>query len=914
MTFDSPSSSLRIDHQSIKRPISNHNSSSSVQKRRRIEHHAFTTLMSTALNLDCTLKENCVVIHPNQVHRLWPKDHLDCSVADDTSPRYVQIAAKVYQALTHSQIGENSIGISTKQLSELGKAEGSALTAIKFDPAHLNEIKQLTFLLSLEQPTDPAKNYNVLPLEMLCTHISQVYAERVIDPEDRFYIELDNLRILAEVSSVAFASKNSAAASFGKIGPGTVLEFITASSQALCVYDMKICSNENLYVFEISLTQPKGHEGVSYIMDIPELEKLLFHHGETLEIVKGGELHFYQQNGAKLTLQLSSIRGVDGENGSPSQIEETWSTVIPKASTSSCVYDINKTSLIKFKPAPSEKNILFTCKADSMTAPSLTFEISTVRFKNSSFAEKQPIYIEARTLEKLIRSASKYYLRDQKITLSTEDLEISLKVHTVPDIQVFQIVRKECAEPEEGNTDRQALRGLKKYPEEQLGLKMSRAWTCDRNTLVQFDCKLPNTYILENQEKQTLKSLEIDVKAVQAASSGGLFGMFSGEQQTPEVDEELLLQQLRHFFKKGVLIDQKYHFEYQPKKDAPISFKLRVHTLESRSEVAQDRPVWLGLLDEQTEIGLHYSGSDLSFKSENSEECSLGDNPIAQLKDLGMGGLSETFKRIIQNVLLSRSHLRSEAIKRGITPVRGLLLYGPPGTGKTTLAKNIANILGCPKSRLQLVSAPSIFNKYVGNSEKNVRKWFEPARKAYEKLGDESPLYMVVVDEIDAILSHRENNSGNPTRNSVVNQFLTEMDGLHQLNNILFIGMTNRIDQLDPAAVRSGRFGEAVEIGYPDEQGRKEIFDVYLKSSREAQLLHEEVVIEKYLEVTEGFSGADIKALVEKACSRSLHRLYDLQLDDSDIGTHAARLITQDDFDSAFKEMIVEMQNKPKQH
>ena len=138
------------------------------------------------------------------------------------------------------------------------------------------------------------------------------------------------------------------------------------------------------------------------------------------------------------------------------------------------------------------------------------------------------------------------------------------------------------------------------------------------------------------------------------------------------------------------------------------------------------------------------------------------------------------------------------------------------------------------------------------------------------------------------------------------------MDGLDQLNNILFIGMTNRIDQLDPAAVRSGRFGEAVEIGYPNQQGQQQIFDIYIKRIKEAKLLHPEVTLERYVSSTEGYTGADIEALVNRACSFSLKRLYDLKLEIDKIEGHPANLITQADFDLAFSEMQVEMRNKPR--
>ncbi len=224
----------------------------------------------------------------------------------------------------------------------------------------------------------------------------------------------------------------------------------------------------------------------------------------------------------------------------------------------------------------------------------------------------------------------------------------------------------------------------------------------------------------------------------------------------------------------------------------------------------------------------------------------------------------------------------------------------------------MAKILGCPEKRVQMVSAPSVFNKWMGNSEKNVREWFEPAREAYKKQGDKSPLFMVIVDEIDAILGNREAMEGHETRSSVVNQFLAEMDGLNQLDNILFIGMTNRLDHLDPAAVRSGRFGVAVEIGLPDGPGRRQIFDIYMKEVTEANLLHKDISVEHYVNRTEGFTGADIKAFVERACSYSIQRMFELKLEKDQIQGHPAGEVTSADFKLAFAEIEKELQQKPR--
>jgi SpoVK/Ycf46/Vps4 family AAA+-type ATPase len=194
---------------------------------------------------------------------------------------------------------------------------------------------------------------------------------------------------------------------------------------------------------------------------------------------------------------------------------------------------------------------------------------------------------------------------------------------------------------------------------------------------------------------------------------------------------------------------------------------------------------------------------------------------------LGLAGMGDQIQRIIRDVLVSKTRLMSEAMRKVVKPSRGALLYGPPGTGKTALARGLAKVLGCKDEHVQLVNATEVFGKYVGESEGNVRKWFAPSKAAFRVLGEKSPIYVLIVDEIDAMLPVRGSSGGNGWRDTVVNQFLCEMDGLEQCDNLIVIGMTNRIDQMDPACLRPGRFGCKVEVGYPKEEQRVAIFRAY---------------------------------------------------------------------------------------
>lgn len=127
-----------------------------------------------------------------------------------------------------------------------------------------------------------------------------------------------------------------------------------------------------------------------------------------------------------------------------------------------------------------------------------------------------------------------------------------------------------------------------------------------------------------------------------------------------------------------------------------------------------------------------------------------------------------------------------------------------------------------------IVNGPEILNKFVGQSEENVRKLFAPAEAEYKQRGDESALHIIIFDELDAICKQRgSKNDGTGVGDSIVNQLLSKMDGVDQLNNILIIGMTNRMDMIDEALLRPGRLEVHIEISLPDESGRLQILNVH---------------------------------------------------------------------------------------
>ncbi|MDM7274987.1 MAG: CDC48 family AAA ATPase [Thermoprotei archaeon] len=198
----------------------------------------------------------------------------------------------------------------------------------------------------------------------------------------------------------------------------------------------------------------------------------------------------------------------------------------------------------------------------------------------------------------------------------------------------------------------------------------------------------------------------------------------------------------------------------------------------------------------------------------------------------------------------------------GVRPPKGILLYGPPGTGKTLLAKAVATESG---ANFIAVRGPEILSKWVGESEKAIRKIFERARQVAPAI--------IFFDEIDSIAparGYRFDSSGVTDR--IVNQMLTEMDGIVPLNKVVVIAATNRAELVDPALLRPGRFDRIIYVPPPDLKARKEIFKVHLRKAH----LAGDVDIDRLAELTEGYTGADIEAVVREAVMLKLREKFEL--------------------------------------
>ncbi len=289
-------------------------------------------------------------------------------------------------------------------------------------------------------------------------------------------------------------------------------------------------------------------------------------------------------------------------------------------------------------------------------------------------------------------------------------------------------------------------------------------------------------------------------------------------------------------------------------------------------------------------------------------EVELREEPIAGYEKTSsgityedIGGLQNEIQRVREMVELPMKH--PQVFKKlGIEPPQGLLLHGPPGTGKTLLAKAVANETS---ASFFSIAGPEIISKYYGESEQQLREIFEDAT-------DEAPS-IIFIDELDSIAPKREDVTGEVERR-VVAQLLTMMDGLESREQVVVIGATNRVDSVDPALRRPGRFDREIEIGVPDETGRKEILQIHTRGMP----LSDDVDLSYLADETHGFVGADIESLTKEAAMKALRRyLPEIDLDEKDIPPSLIdrMIIKREDFQgaltevdpSAMREVLVEL-------
>jgi transitional endoplasmic reticulum ATPase len=256
--------------------------------------------------------------------------------------------------------------------------------------------------------------------------------------------------------------------------------------------------------------------------------------------------------------------------------------------------------------------------------------------------------------------------------------------------------------------------------------------------------------------------------------------------------------------------------------------------------------------------------TDIKMKQQAVEQPEQQGVKVPDVTYEDIGGLDEEVQKVREMIELPLKH--PEVFQQlGIDAPSGVLLQGPPGTGKTLLAKAVANE---SNATFLSIDGPEIMSKYYGESEKQLREKFEEAR-------EDAPA-IIFIDEIDAIAPKRDDTGGEVERR-VVAQLLSEMDGLEARENVIVIAATNRVDSIDPALRRGGRFDREIEIGVPNRDGRKEILQIHTRNMP----LSDDVDLEDLADKTHGYVGADLEALCKEAAMHILREILpEIDLDE----------------------------------
>jgi len=347
--------------------------------------------------------------------------------------------------------------------------------------------------------------------------------------------------------------------------------------------------------------------------------------------------------------------------------------------------------------------------------------------------------------------------------------------------------------------------------------------------------------------------------------------------QEPYDSDEMAREFLMMFPKQAFTVGQRVCFKFRDKPLLELKVKEMDQLVLEQAEGQSAPKIQIGLVyPESIVIFEPGEGANIRIagkaKSKPQQQSII--NPNWDFLNMGIGGLDKEFNAIFRRAFASRVFPSEIVEQLGLKHVRGILLFGPPGTGKTLMARQIGTMLNAREAKI--VNGPQILDKFVGESEANIRRLFEDAEAEFKRCGNNSGLHIIIFDEIDAICKARGSMAGaggSGVHDTVVNQLLSKIDGVESLNNILVIGMTNRRDMIDEALLRPGRLEVQMEIGLPDEKGRVQILNIHTALMRKYNKLNPDVNIEELATLTKNFSGAEIEGLVRAAQSCAMNRL-----------------------------------------
>ena len=316
-----------------------------------------------------------------------------------------------------------------------------------------------------------------------------------------------------------------------------------------------------------------------------------------------------------------------------------------------------------------------------------------------------------------------------------------------------------------------------------------------------------------------------------------------------------------------------------------------------------------GLLAEQPHVTIELSKAASNQVSlSDTAFITVDDKKLASRFDFSgerynIGGMDKHIRQFINEIVAPRllpAELQKKMSSSSIS--RGGILFGPPGTGKTLFVKVLEALLRDNDFpvKVRVVSGPEVFNRFVGESESKVREIFAEAEK------DLKTIFLILIDEVDAMLARRGFSDSTGTGDKVVTQFLTCLDGVDKKNNVIVFGTTNRLDLIDPAVMRPGRMNMKMEFSLPGEQQRRQILEIQSKELRASGMFHPDVDLDYLADKTTGFTGAELVSLIDSAKVSALRRAQGLSEKDMFFSPQAINNLTTfelnaNDFDLALQ-------------
>lgn len=748
------------------------------------------------------------------------------------SQRYVRIGARVYRGIFEQGYYNNTVGLYPMQYADaelqklvymVKKEHKITLQPFSLENEKINRVNKLVFDISLNRDIDlPGINPKKLHIKTISKFLSQNLKSSFVGYHQIFLISLQEGHFQISVKKMNFrknVNSENHPVPYGYIDTKTVFKFKNCS-QDLKIIEKEYDKDDFKMKFSLSLHNAETLIGqlVPPLVDLIALKKQMMEKLANDRTLIGDK---YSIKSGKNIFKLQLNQVLTGK--SVTELEEQSSL------TSYPCRNIDQIEFINQKNA-----ILFEGKTNY--AVQVVVEVEWFKkFEDTSKNEFPKIgYVDASEVREFLLN-SFIFSKKQYFALK------------IPQGLIQCRFKKICGDPKEARF-----------------IKKNSLWGIDRDTEIKIEIAsaLKNLAIVDEKVPHPIKKVKIEVSS---ADSNTQF----------TISQSLLVEGLLNCMNKVLVPNQTFNLNF---KDYP-KIHLKLTDLEYADlEKSSIKYAVLGSIEGNTDIEFTTKMHSIKILVPGKELET--DDPIKELENLGVGGLSKEVAKVLRRIVKFKRN--KEKLPLGVKPTKGILLFGEPGLGKSRTAEYFAGLIG----KFKRINGTELLDKWVGSSEKNTRALFNL-----------DGIDIIIIEECDAVFSRRFAGD-HKVHDRVVNAFLGGMDTTEKL----FIMTTNAIDQIDPALLRPGRFDIQLELTLPDEDGRLEIFKIYTKNRRDSGLLDSSVDLAELAHKTEDFSGADIERVVSIANELAGER----QL----ASGKSSEILTMTDFKNAFKQFKIENRKK----